>query len=62
MYLYANIHPETKICCAISNTTGPIEAENVILLDPPDPSVMGKRWTGTNWEEVPEPTPEEPTP
>lgn len=61
MYISAQINLETKICYAIVRSREIIESDNAVNLEVYDRSIIGKRWTGSNWEEVPEPTPEEPT-
>lgn len=53
MIHYAQIDPETMICVAVSSLSAEVLADNLIRLDSPDTSLIGKRWTGTAWEVVP---------
>ena len=55
---FAQINSATSICEAITQTTGTIVAPNIVPLNGNE-SVLGKRWTGTTWEDVP-PPPEPP--
>ena len=57
-YFYAQVNPE-GICYSVTNTYGPIVQENTIQLNSYDESILGKRWTGDTWEDVP-PPPEPP--
>ena len=50
-YYYAQINAE-GICCGLSDLSGEVAADNMILLKSYDMSVMGKRWDGAAWQEV----------
>lgn len=43
------------ICGAITQTIGTITGPNIIFLGTEELPVIGKRWTGTSWEDVPQP-------
>ena len=43
---------QNNICFCVSETVGPIEG-NVVPLDFFDASVVGKKWTGASWQDVP---------
>jgi hypothetical protein len=61
-FYYAQINEE-NICTAVSELAGDMSShDNLIPISSVDSSLLGKRWTGSGWEEVPLPTPEEPTP
>jgi len=47
-----------NICNIVTQTTGTIVGPNIVPISATD-SVLGKRWTGTTWEDVP-PPPEPP--
>lgn len=53
---YAQIN-ETGICVAVSQLAGKVEQENMIEIDNYDISLLGKRWDGEVWEDVPQPDP-----
>lgn len=54
---YAQID-EKGICFAISNLSGEVKADDMILLTESEPSPLGKRYINGGWEEVEqEPTP-----
>ena len=57
-YFYAQINQD-DVCYAVSSTHGVIVDPDLIQLNSFDESVLGKRWTGTTWEDVP-PPPEPP--
>ena len=61
-YIYAELD-ENNICCAVSNLSGEVIADTMIPLEVYDISLLGMKYVGGVWEEVPkEPTPEpEPT-
>ena len=60
--VYAQINDE-NICMAVSNLSGEVSADNLIPLEVFDASILGKKWTGDGWEDVPQPEPEpEPEP
>ena len=61
MYISAQINKETKICYAVIRSTELIKTDNSIQIESYDISILGKKWNGSSWEEVPLPTPEEPT-
>lgn len=52
---FAQINSTTGICEGITQTTGTIVALNIVPLNGNE-AVLGKRWTGTTWEDVPPPT------
>jgi hypothetical protein len=53
-YYYAQINP-SSVCFAILQTYAEITDEDMILIPAYDESYLGKRWTGTSWEDVPQP-------
>lgn len=59
--VYAQINNE-NICIAVSNLSGKVSADNLIPLEVFDTSILGKKWTGDGWEDVPQPEPEPVTP
>ena len=61
VYYYAQINPDTNICCGVSQLSGIVDKPIMIELDSYDMSVMGKMWSGTEWVENPNP-PEPPEP
>ena len=54
--VYAQID-ENNICFAVSSLNGEVIADNLIPLEVFDTSVLGKKWTGNGWEDVPQPEP-----
>lgn len=54
---YAQID-HSGICIAVSQLAGKIEAEHMIEIDSYDEKLLGKRWNGTAWEDVPTPVPD----
>jgi hypothetical protein len=54
-YYYAQINQDS-ICFAILQTYAPINQPHMITISAYDESVLGKRWTGSTWEEVLPPT------
>ena len=54
MFFYAQLN-EDSIAVAVIQVTSEIDAPGLIALDRFDTSVIGKRWTGTHWESVPQP-------
>lgn len=54
MFYYAQLN-EDYIAVAVNQVTSEIDAPGVIALDRFDVSVIGKRWTGTHWESIPQP-------
>lgn len=61
MYTYAQIDKDTKICNCISHLSGTVDKDNLILLENSGADVLGKRWTGSTWEDVPSETETEET-
>ena len=55
-YYYAEINQDS-ICFAILQTYAPINQPHMITISSYDESYLGKRWTGTTWEDVPPPEP-----
>lgn len=53
-YFYAQIDVD-GICYAVTQTTCEIIGSTLIVLPSYDLSVIGKRWTGSHWEDVPKP-------
>jgi hypothetical protein len=53
---YAQID-QTGICFAVSQLSREVTANNMIAINSYDTTLLGKRWNGTNWEEVPQPDP-----
>lgn len=47
-YYYAQIN-EGGICTGVTDTHAAISAPQMIPVDSPDPSYIGKRWTGSAW-------------
>lgn len=59
---YAQINVD-GICIGVSQLAGEVAAEHMIEIDSYDEKLLGKRWNGTAWEDVPRPDPEpEPEP
>ena len=56
-YYYAQTN-DSSICYALLQTYAQINASNMISITAYDESYLGKRWTGTSWEDVPQPTTE----
>lgn len=44
---------EEKICKNLLQTSGEVDMTNMVEIDGFDTSVLGKRWDGENWHEVP---------
>ena len=60
MHYYAQID-ENNICFAVTQTAAEIESSNMIPIQGLNTELLGKKWTGEDWEEVPAPEePEEP--
>ena len=57
-YYYAQI-TQDSICYAILQTYAEIVQADMISISSYDESVLGRRWSGTTWEDVP-PPPEPP--
>ncbi len=56
--IYAQLD-ENNICIGISQLSGEVTSDNMILLDNYDTSLLGKKYNNGIWEEVePEPEPE----
>jgi hypothetical protein len=53
MPFYAQIN-EGNICIGISQLSGEVGAGNMIAIEGYDVSLLGKKWTGEGWEEVPQ--------
>lgn len=56
-YYYAQLD-ETGLCVGLSGLSGEITADNMILLESYDTTILGKKYENGAWVEVPE---EEPT-
>ena len=52
MTYYAQINLENNICHAISELSDIVERENLIVIEEYDLSLLGKKWNGSEWEEV----------
>lgn len=50
VYYYAQINPDTNICCGVSQLCGVKIQSDMIELESYDMSLMGMMWTGT-WNE-----------
>ena len=57
MHYYAQID-ENNICFAVTQAAAGIESSSMIPIQGLDTELLGKKWTGEGWEEVP--APEEP--
>lgn len=55
-YYYAQLD-ETGICVGLSDLSGEVTADNMILLGSYDTSVLGKKYENGVWVEVPEEEP-----
>lgn len=55
--IYAQID-DTGLCFAVSSLSGEVSAPNLIPLASMAATVLGQRWTGTEWVEVAPPEPE----
>ena len=54
VHYYAQI-TDGGICCGVSQLSGIVNADNMIELASYDLSVMGMKWTGSEWVETPNP-------
>ena len=60
MHYYAQID-ENNICFAVTQTAEAVSSLNMIPIQGLNTELLGKKWTGEDWEEVPAPEePEEP--
>jgi hypothetical protein len=60
-FYYAQINEE-NICTGVSELAADMSShKNLIPISSIDSSLLGKKWNSIDWEEVPLPTPEEPT-
>jgi hypothetical protein len=50
-YYYAQINGGS-VCTGVLDTFAPIVAANMIAITSLDPSLIGKRWTGSAWVAV----------
>ena len=58
-FYYAQINEE-NICVAVSELAGDMsEYPNLLRIESFDSSLLNKKWNGTDWEEVPLPTPDQ---
>lgn len=55
-YYYAQLD-ETGICVGLSDLSGEVTADNIILLESYNTSVLGKKYENGVWVEVPEEEP-----
>lgn len=53
-YIYAHLDT-ASMAYAVTQSPEVLDARNLVLLPSYDTSVLGKRWTGTHWEAVPQP-------
>ena len=60
MHYYAQID-ENNICFAVTQTAEAVSSLDMIPIQGLNTELLGKKWTGEDWEEVPAPEePEEP--
>ncbi len=59
--IYAQLNKE-NICIGISELSGEIEEDSMILLESYDISILGKKYNNENWEEIKKELPEETEP
>ena len=61
MYIYAQLNQD-NICVGLSQLSGEVKADNMVLLEDYDISIAGKKYEDGIWVEIPvEPVIEEPT-
>lgn len=60
IHYYAQIDDDS-ICMGVSQLSGVVDKPNMIELESYDTGLMGKKWTGSEWIENPNP-PEPPEP
>jgi hypothetical protein len=61
-FYYAQVNEE-NICVAVSELAGDMSKySNLLRIESFDSSLLGKKWNGTDWEEVPQPEPLSSTP
>ncbi len=58
---YAQLNEE-NICIGISELSGEVEGDNMILLDNYDISLLGKKYNDGSWEEIEKELPKEAEP
>ena len=56
-YFYAQLDSE-NICCGLSDLSGEVAQDNMILLETYDVTVLGKKYENGVWVEVEQPIPE----
>ncbi len=59
--IYAQLSEE-NICVGISELSGEVEEDNMILLDSYDISILGKKYNNESWEEIEKDLPKETEP
>lgn len=52
--IYAQLNAQS-ICIAVTQSDVELSAPHLLLLPSYDTDLLGKRWTGTHWEAVPQP-------
>lgn len=50
MYFYAQLN-DSGICISVTQTAGPMEGPNFVPIDGIDPSLIGRHWNGTGWDD-----------
>lgn len=53
---YAQIN-KNNVCYAVLMLSGEVKSADMIRLSEYDEGLLGKRWNGESWEEVPKPEP-----
>ena len=61
MHYYAQID-ENNICFAVTQTAEAVSSLDMIPIQGLNTELLGKKWTGEDWEEVPAPEEPEETP
>lgn len=54
---YAQINDD-NICFAVTELSDVVERPDIIQIDSYDVALLGRRWNGEAWEDVPQPDPE----
>lgn len=54
MFFYAKLN-ELNIAVAVAQSNVELHDDSLVRLQSYDPTVLGKRWTGTHWESIPQP-------
>ncbi len=56
--IYAQLNEE-NICVGVSELSGEVEGDNMVLLDNYDISLLGKKYNNESWEEIEKDPPKE---